>query len=330
MGEQLPQGWVKTKLGKTTSKPQYGWTSKAGDSGKIKYLRTTDLTKGKVNWDTVPYCIDEPDDPSRYQVEKNDILISRAGSVGYSYRVEESSPNTVFASYLIRFRSILSEAKYIEYFLKSPTYWRSISEVSAGIAVQNINATKLSELEIPLAPLPEQKRIVAKLDALFGHLDVLKTKLDCIPELLKNFRQQVLTQAVTGKLTEEWRNDISQNNAGPFSIPKSWGFKKLSELSHSLKYGTSSKSLDEGDVPVLRMGNLQNGEIDWTDLKYSIDVVEIEKYLLQEGDVLFNRTNSPELVGKTSIFRGEQKAIYAGYLIKIETTKELHSECKLP
>ena len=56
-----------------------------------------------------------------------------------------------------------------------------------------------------LPPLLEQKRIVAKLDSLFGHLDTLKTKLDHIPELLKNFRQQVLTKAVIGKLTEEWR-----------------------------------------------------------------------------------------------------------------------------
>ncbi len=69
---------------------------------------------------------------------------------------------------------------------------------------------------------------------------------------------------------------------------------------------------------VLRMGNLQNGEIDWNDLAYSDDERDIKKYLLSKGDVLFNRTNSAELVGKTSIYRGEYPAIYAGYLIKLD------------
>lgn len=63
------------------------------------------------------------------------------------------------------------------------------------------------------------------------------------------------------------------------------------------------------------MGNLQHGEIEWNDLVYSNNEADNEKYKLKDGDVLFNRTNSPELVGKTSICRGQQPAIYAGYLI---------------
>lgn len=69
---------------------------------------------------------------------------------------------------------------------------------------------------------------------------------------------------------------------------------------------------------VLRMGNLQDGEIDWNDLAYSDDEADIKKYLFSKGDVLFNRTNSAELVGKTSIYRGEYPAMYAGYLIKLD------------
>ena len=74
------------------------------------------------------------------------------------------------------------------------------------------------------------------------------------------------------------------------------------------------------------MGNIQKGEIDWNDLVYTSDSKEIEKYKLEKNDVLFNRTNSPELVGKTAIYRGERAAIYAGYLIKIENYKILNSE----
>jgi len=65
------------------------------------------------------------------------------------------------------------------------------------------------------------------------------------------------------------------------------------------------------------MGNIQKGEIDWDDLKFAPDDEDFEKYLLEENDVLFNRTNSPIHVGKTGIFKGKRKAVFAGYLIRI-------------
>jgi len=82
----------------------------------------------------------------------------------------------------------------------------------------------------------------------------------------------------------------------------------------------------QGRVPVLRMGNLQNGEIDWNDLAFTSDRGEIEKYKLAPMTVLFNRTNSPELVGKSAIYRGERPAIFAGYLIRVNHEQELLPE----
>ncbi|MDQ0423551.1 restriction endonuclease S subunit, partial [Peteryoungia aggregata LMG 23059] len=73
----------------------------------------------------------------------------------------------------------------------------------------------------------------------------------------------------------------------------------------------------EINIPVLRMGNIQNGKLDWADLVYTDDKDEIKKYRLVPGDVLFNRTNSPALVGKTAMYNGERDAIFAGYLIRI-------------
>lgn len=71
------------------------------------------------------------------------------------------------------------------------------------------------------------------------------------------------------------------------------------------------------------MGNLQSGKISWDDLAYTSDENEIKKYTLHYGDILFNRTNSPELVGKTSIYRGEMPAIFAGYLIRLNYKKDI-------
>ena len=101
------------------------------------------------------------------------------------------------------------------------------------------------------------------------------------------------------------------------SLPQNWFFDCVGNTCSKTEYGSSSKSSTSGDIPVLRMGNMQDGKIDWGDLKYSSDAEEIKQYFLNEGDVLFNRTNSPELVGKTVQYKGEQPAIFAGYLIRL-------------
>ena len=101
----------------------------------------------------------------------------------------------------------------------------------------------------------------------------------------------------------------------PFEIPQGWEWCRLSLLIYPPKYGTSKKSVPSGLLPVLRMGNIQDGEIVFDKLVYSNDLDDNKKLLLQYGDLLFNRTNSAELVGKTAIFRGQRNAIFAGYLI---------------
>lgn len=106
-------------------------------------------------------------------------------------------------------------------------------------------------------------------------------------------------------------------------LPDGWFWGRLGLMTLGVEYGTSAKSQPEGKVPVLRMGNMQNGKIDWTDLVYSDNDEEIKQYSLKKGDVLFNRTNSPELVGKTSIIETDEKAIFAGYLIRINHLTEI-------
>ncbi len=106
-------------------------------------------------------------------------------------------------------------------------------------------------------------------------------------------------------------------------LPDEWVWGKLQLLTLGVEYGTSAKSKEKGNCPVLRMGNIQNYKFDWSNLVYSVDKEEIEKYSLKINDVLFNRTNSPELVGKTAIFCGERPAIFAGYLIRVNQIQEI-------
>ena len=100
-------------------------------------------------------------------------------------------------------------------------------------------------------------------------------------------------------------------------LPESWMWEKLGWMTCGVEYGTAAKSATTGRVPVLRMGNIQNAKFDWTDLVYTSDDNEVAQYLLHDGDVLFNRTNSPELVGKTAIYKGDRSAVFAGYLIRV-------------
>lgn len=104
----------------------------------------------------------------------------------------------------------------------------------------------------------------------------------------------------------------------PFGIPGSWIWCRLENIVCELKYGTSEKSVSVGKIAVLRMGNITNvGTIDYSNLVYSSNDEDIKQYSLEKDDLLFNRTNSSEWVGKTAIYKEEQPAIYAGYLIRI-------------
>ena len=202
---RIPKGWMYSTLGDVCSQPQYGYTTKASNNGNLHLLRTTDITSGKITWGTVPYCSKNPDDVDKYLLEEGDVVISRAGSVGVShllYKPEKS----IFASYLIRFKPFI-DRKFFKYFLDGPLYWNAISENRLGIAVPNVNANKLKTISLPVPPLNEQHRIVAKIEALFSELDKGIESLKTAQKQLKVYRQAVLKHAFEGKLTAQWREE---------------------------------------------------------------------------------------------------------------------------
>jgi len=136
--KSLPKNWILTKIEDICTNPQYGYTTKASQSGNLRLLRTTDITSGRINWNKVPYCTKNPDDTGKYLLKDEDIVISRAGSVGVSYLIKDPE-KAIFASYLIRFKPLINK-RYFKFFLDSPFYWNSISEKKLGIAVPNVNA----------------------------------------------------------------------------------------------------------------------------------------------------------------------------------------------
>ncbi|KAA0246415.1 MAG: hypothetical protein EDM72_05360 [Chlorobiota bacterium] len=300
---ELPNGWVECKIGEVCSKPQYGWTTKSERTGKIKYLRTTDLSNGKIIWDNVPYCINIPKDVGKYLIRKNDILISRAGSVGKSYIISDISIETVFASYLIRFNTLDEiNSKFIYYYFHTKNYWQSISDLTTGIAIPNVNATKLAEIEIPLAPLNEQKRIVEKLDKLLAKVEDAKARLEKIPVIIKRFRQSVLNAAVTGELTKDWRERNAVDESGAILINRIFINRTKKNIKLKFVEIDSSKiteiknwsrtclqnifDVETGSTPS-RKNNAywENGKIPWikSGQVQNCDIIESEEYITEKA-----------------------------------------------
>lgn len=249
-----------------------------------------------------------------------DLMVSGVGTIGASYVVNKND------KFYYKDASVLCvsgynkiNAKYLNFYLKSPYMINEMKKGSKGTTVDTLTINKFNNYLIVLPPINEQQRIVNIIESLFTKLDRAKELIENTLAQFEQNKMAILHKAFIGELTAKWRKE---NNIDL----SSWQEKTIDELCTSLKYGTSKKSKPEGSVVVLRMGNLQNGEIDWSNLMYTDDKDDIEKYLLKKGDVLFNRTNSPELVGKTSIYRGEYPAIYAGYLIKLDYGKDIIGE----
>lgn len=363
MTGNLPEGWVETFVDSVAESINYGFTAKSNSHAKgPRYLRITDIQDGDVNWASVPFCELPPSKRGLYTLRPGDLVFARTGATtGKSYLIS-ACPDAVFASYLIRVRPTHAVIpKFLACFFQTPSYWEQISENVSGSAQPNCNASKLSRIAVRLPPVDEQRRIVAAVEPLLARVKAAQDRLDKIPTILKRFRQAVLAAGCNGRLTAEWRarnpngatadaivTTIRQRRemaagtpaqkerikeiyrrseeSDASDLPDTWGFVALNKLCESFDYGTSTKSQPSGKVSVLRMGNIQNGRIDWADLVYTSDQDEIDKYRLLPNTVLFNRTNSPELVGKTGLYRGERPAIFAGYLIRANHEPELDPE----
>lgn len=202
---------------------------------------------------------------------------------------------------------VLSDIKiYPKYLYYHMVYkWRSSTEkLNYGSTIKYVRITNFTSYEIEVPDKNTQHAIVTRIETLFAELDKAVQHLRTAQQQIKTYRQAVLNHWLTNG-SEKWQHTTIGN------------------IVEKVEYGSSAKSEKEGKVPVLRMGNIQKGRFDWSDLVYSNDDEEISKYLLKKDDVLFNRTNSPELVGKTAIYKGERPAIFAGYLIRLHYKKDL-------
>lgn len=286
----LPKGWEWKNLGSVCEKAEYGYTTSAAQkSSGPRFLRTTDISSGKINWDSVPYCSSHPNNEERYSLKNGDILISRAGSVGASM-VITNPPRSVFASYLIRFRPKKGiDSYYLGYFLKSNYFFNQLVSESTGTTLKGVNATNLSRIALPIPPLETQHKIVAILDK---------------AEEIKRLRAEANAQ--TQKLIQSVFLDMFGD---PLTNSKRLPIDKISSISHiNPKFGNKfDLSFEVSFIPMSQVE--ENTGI--VHLEFTRKFGEVMKGYTpcQDGDVLFAKITPCMENGKIAIAQGLKNRI---------------------
>lgn len=257
----------------------------------VPLIRIRDILSGK----TETYYEGSYD--LKYLIKKGDLLVGMDGDFNREYwkgtdallnqRVCKITPNPETL-----------DKNFLYHFLQKEL--DKIHATTDVVTVKHLSVKKIQDIKIRLPSLKEQKRIAAILDK----ADAIRQKREQAIKLADDF--------LRAKFLEMFGTPA--NNIHRF--PKG----TIRDLVDSVNYGTSAKaSIDSGEYPILRMGNITyQGRWDFTDLKYlDLSVKEKDKYLVKEGDLLFNRTNSKELVGKTAVYEEDRPMAFAGYLIRV-------------
>jgi type I restriction enzyme, S subunit len=310
----MRQGWEIKSLNELCEFSNGLWTGKKPPFIKAGVIRNTNFTKdGKLDDSDIVYLDVEVSQFEKRKLQYGDLILEKSGGgpkqpVGRVVIFDKKDGGYSFSNFTSSIRIKVNSKLDFNYLHKVLhfMYMNGATEnmQSHSTGIRNLKFDDYKQIQVPIPPLPEQQRIVSILDKTFAAIDKAKANL-----------QQNLLNAK--ELFESYlQNVFAQKGEG-------WEEKRLGDLVVDVQYGSSAKSKSKGKVPVLRMGNIQNRKFVWDDLVYTDDVDEIKKYELKHNDVLFNRTNSPELVGKTAIYKGETPAIFAGYLIRINRKKDL-------
>jgi len=313
---EFPAGWRWVRLGEVVHEAQAGFACGERDAEGIVQLRMNNLdTRGNFIWDDVLRVPREGNNIEPFLLVPGDVLFNNTNStelVGKSALFAGYAEPIVYSNHFTRLRTI-SDALLPEILASWLNHqWQQgvfAAICNRWIGQSAVKADKLLNLEIPLPPLSEQRRIAGALKEQMAAVEkaraAAQTRLAAVKDLPAAFLRQVFPQP--GQ-----------------SLPAGWRLVRLGEVCDGLgQYGTSTKSnSDQRGVPVLGMYHIHEGRIRWENVSYvDLQDEELPKYLLLKGDLLFDRTNSAELVGKTAVYDTDKAAVFASYLIRFRFIK---------
>ena len=293
--------WQQLKLGEiATFVNGYAFKPSDWNDTGIPIIRIQNLTNDNSSRNYYNGQLDE-----KYRVVRGDILISWSATIGvFEWTREDSYLNQHI--FKVVFNKLKVNKSFFKYLIK-----QKINEMLAkvhGSTMKHVTKSNFDNIPILLPDIKEQDRIARILDK----AEEIRTKKKLANEKLDEFLKSTFIDMF---------GDPEFNN-------KNWEKVVIRDVVKDVKYGTSSKAGLTGTYPILRMGNLTyNGAIVLDDLKYiDLKESEIDKYTVHKGDILFNRTNSKELVGKTAVYRGTNTVAFAGYLVRVRTNNLAHYE----
>ena len=200
------------------------------------------------------------------------------------------------------------DQQYLLHYLKSDIARTYINALATGSVRDNLKFSVLQELPINLRPIDEQRKLASVLDYVDSVIGLRNEELSTLDTLVKSRFVELF---------------------GVYPLnPKGWETATIRDIVTDVRYGSSRPAVDGGKYPYLRMNNITyGGELDLTDTK-RIDIPdnELDKCTVRRGDVLFNRTNSKELVGKTCVYNRDEMMVLAGFVIRVRVTERILPE----
>lgn len=289
------------------------------------------IQNGALDLEKLKYLPADHDEFPKLLLEPGDVLFNRTNSaelVGKTAVYRGNPPKCSYASYLIALRLSEGLPEWVSYYLNS-TFGRNWikSVVSQQVGQANVNGSKLKALEIPLPPLPEQRRIVARIEEIFSRLDAGVAALRHAKA--QRYRQSVLAAAVTGQLTQAWREqnpqEVQAKSSNLFGepLPKSWTCHSLENVvSEGPRNGYSPKcgAAAEGSR-VLKLSATSSARMLLNEKTTKVSLLPVDPNShawLQPNDVLIQRANSLELLGSTAIYQGEAyQYVYPDLMMRV-------------
>lgn len=292
-----------------------------GDDGgphMFRVLRSTNLTnERRLDFSDIAIRALKPEKAECLAPRKGDILLERSGGgpdqpVGRIGHVADDLPGHAFSNFLHLLRPNIDEINpsYLSWVLYRVNRTGRILRLEQQTTqMRNLNFRDYLTMPLPVPHSDEQAAIARILDAVDTAIDRAREAQAHAIDVKKSLTQKLFIEGL--------RNEkLKKTPIG--DIPKSWEVKPVNEVVTEFEYGLSLAMSLKGQTPILRMGNIQGGEVIIDDLKYvTIAQRLLDRYLLRRGDVLFNRTNSQEHVGKIGIYRSDAPAVFASYLIRL-------------
>ena len=280
------------------------------ENSKHLMLSSKNINDDEITTTAPRFLTDEQFDieNKRTNVLSGDLLMTIVGTVGRVAVVPEMLAGICLqrSVAVIKPNPTIINNRYLMYQLQSMR--KFLESEARGVAQKGIYLKQVGDLSVITPPLDEQYRVVDTLDHISGLIHIYQQQLTKLDELIK------------ARFVEMF-GTYPDNPVG-------WNTGKIQDVVSNVRYGSSRPAVEGGKYPYLRMNNITYaGELDLTDTK-RIDVPdsELDKCTVQRGDVLFNRTNSKELVGKTCVYNRDDMMVLAGFVIRVRVNERILPE----